>query len=49
MDRGAWRVTVHSVTRVGQDLALSFFLFLTDSQPTSNTLLNTGADSSDAT
>ena len=49
MDREAWRATVYSVTRVGQDLALSFFFFLTDSQCTSNTLLNTGADSSDAT
>ena len=39
MDRRAWQATVHSVTRVGQDLALSFFFFLTDSQPTSNALL----------
>ena len=26
MDRGAWQATVHGIPRVGQDLALSFFL-----------------------
>ena len=26
MDRGTWQATVHGVTRVGHDLALSFFL-----------------------
>ena len=26
MDRGSWQVTVHGITRVGHDLALSFFL-----------------------
>ena len=28
MDRGAWRATVHGITGVGRDLALSFFLSL---------------------
>ena len=26
MDRGAWQATVHGIPRVGQDLALSFFI-----------------------
>ena len=25
MDRGAWQATVHGLTRVGHDLAVSFF------------------------
>ena len=29
MDRGAWQATVHRITRVGHDLALSFFSFFT--------------------
>ena len=34
MDRGAWKATVHGITRVRHDWALSFFLSLTGPQDT---------------